>query len=63
MVEVTGSNPVLPTKNKPTQLSGFYYFSTYKKYNYLGCGVYYYENLEWKDYFWVKATQNFSSED
>ena len=32
------------------------------KYNYLGCGVYYYENPEWKDYFWVKATQNFSSE-
>ena len=32
-----------------------------EKYNYLGCGVYYYENLEWKDYFWVKATQNFSS--
>ena len=31
------------------------------KYNYLGCGVYYYENLEWKDYFWAKATQNFSS--
>tara|TARA_B100001758_G_C18380538_1_gene596956 strand:- start:222 stop:842 length:621 start_codon:yes stop_codon:yes gene_type:complete len=31
------------------------------KYNYLGCGVYYYKNLEWKGYFWVKATQNFSS--
>ena len=27
MVEVTGSNPVLPTKNKPTHLSGFIYFS------------------------------------
>ena len=34
-----------------------------EKFNYLGCGGYYYENLEWKDYFWIKATQNFSSED
>ena len=31
------------------------------KYNYLGCGVYYYKNLEFEDYFWVKSTQNFSS--
>jgi len=30
---------------------------------YLGCGTYYYENLEWKSYFWVKSTQNFSSVD
>ena len=26
-----GSNPSLPTKNKPTHLSGFYYFSAYGK--------------------------------
>jgi len=31
------------------------------KYDYLGCGTHYYKNLEWKDYFWVKSTQNFSS--
>jgi len=28
---------------------------------YLGCGVFYYYNKEWEDYFWVKSTQNFSS--
>ena len=28
-------------------------------YDYLGCGVYYYQNLEWKNYFWVRSTQNF----
>jgi len=28
---------------------------------YLGCGTYYYKNLEWENYFWVKSTQNFSS--
>ncbi len=32
-------------------------------YKYLGCGVYYYINKEWKQYFWVKSTQNFSSKD
>jgi len=30
-------------------------------YNYLGCGTYYYKNVEWKEYFWVKSTQTFSS--
>ena len=32
-----------------------------KNYKYLGCGVYYYLNKEWSDYFYVKSTQNFSS--
>ena len=32
-----------------------------KNYKYLGCGVYYYSNKEWSDYFYVKSTQNFSS--
>ena len=32
-----------------------------KEYNYLGTGTYYYYNEEWKDYFHVKSTQNFSS--
>jgi uncharacterized protein YkwD len=34
-----------------------------ENYKYLGCGVYYYVNKEWQDYFWVKSTQNFSSKD
>lgn len=32
-------------------------------YKYLGCGVCYYYNKEWTEYFWVKSTQNFSSKD
>ena len=32
-----------------------------KNYKYLGCGVYYYFNEKWSDYFYVKSTQNFSS--
>lgn len=34
-----------------------------ENYKYLGCGVYYYFNDEWQEYFWVKSTQNFSSDD
>ena len=33
--EVGGSSPSLPTINKPTQLSGFYYFSLMYKSNFL----------------------------
>ena len=33
-----------------------------KNQKYLGCGVKYYPNEEWPDYFHVKSTQNFSSD-
>lgn len=30
-------------------------------FKFLGCGAHHYINTEWRDYFWVKSTQNFSS--
>ena len=31
------------------------------KLNYLGCGSFFYNNEKWPEYFWIKSTQNFSS--